>query len=46
MHQKINGDMFTGMFKNGLKHGEGVEFYGNGESYKGEYVNGMPEGYG
>lgn len=34
------------MFKNGLKHGEGVEHYGNGDYYRGEYINGMPEGYG
>lgn len=34
------------MFKNGLKHGEGVEHYCNGDYYRGEYINGMPEGYG
>lgn len=31
-----------GIFKNGLKHGEGTEWFGNGDFYKGEFVNGMP----
>jgi hypothetical protein len=35
VHQKINGDLYTGSFKNGLKHGEGAEIYGNGDYYKG-----------
>lgn len=34
-HQKINGDIYTGTFKNGLKHGEGTEIYGNGDMHKG-----------
>lgn len=34
------------MFKNGLKHGRGQEYFFNGDSYKGEYVNGLPEGVG
>ena len=35
-----------GVFKNGLKHGEGTQWFANGDSYKGEYVNGLSEGYG
>lgn len=35
-----------GVFKNGLKHGVGNEKFGNGDHYKGEYVNGLPEGFG
>lgn len=34
-HQKLNGDLYTGQFKNGLKHGDGKEWYGNGDFYKG-----------
>lgn len=40
------GDLYTGSFKNGLKHGEGSEYFGTQETYKGEYINGLPEGYG
>lgn len=29
------GDFYIGRFKNGLKHGDGVELYGNGDKYKG-----------
>lgn len=29
------GDTFTGTFKNGLKHGLGQEYFGNGDYYKG-----------
>ncbi len=31
----IIGDLFTGSFKNGLKHGSGSQYYGNGDYYKG-----------
>lgn len=40
------GDFYLGQFKNGLKHGEGVEYYFNGDKFKGEFVNGLPEGFG
>lgn len=29
-----------------MKHGQGEENYGNGDYYKGEFINGLPEGYG
>ena len=32
--------------KNCLKHGEGKEYFANGDIYTGAYVNGKPEGYG
>ena len=41
-----SGDYFMGHFKNGLKHGEGVEYYANGDKYNGHFVNGLPEGFG
>lgn len=40
------GDHYVGIFKNGLKHGDGIEKYGNGDKYEGQYVNGLAEGYG
>jgi hypothetical protein len=41
-----SGDLYQGEFRNGLKHGEGVEKFANGDSYAGLYVNGLPDGYG
>ena len=41
-----SGDVYRGEFRNGLKHGEGMEKFGNGDSYTGLYVNGLPDGYG
>ena len=35
MHQKLNGDMYVGSFKNGLKHNQGKQWYGNKDFYKG-----------
>lgn len=35
------GDFYVGGFKNGLKHGDGVEHYANGDIYKGQYINGL-----
>lgn len=29
-----------------MKHGEGIEKFGNGDTYKGNYEKGKPEGYG
>lgn len=29
-----------------MKHGEGLEKFSNGDSYKGVYNEGKPEGYG
>ena len=34
-HHKLNGDVYVGKFKNGLKHGDGYEMYANGDKYKG-----------
>ena len=38
--------MYEGQFKNGLKHGEGREYFNNGDVYTGQYTNGLPEGHG
>ena len=38
------GDVYEGLFKNGLKHGEGVEKFSNNDYYAGLFVNGKPEG--
>lgn len=48
-HEKSNGtflkylgDFYIGQFKNGLKHGEGVQYYSNQDKYSGQFVNGLP----
>jgi hypothetical protein len=40
------GDIYIGEFKNGLKHGKGVETYANGDFYEGDFINGLCEGSG
>ena len=37
---------FTGTFKNGMPHGEGVAFYANGERYEGDWAAGSFHGTG
>ena len=37
---------YQGEFKNGLKHGQGVVTYKNGQIHKGEYKNDQPNGRG
>jgi hypothetical protein len=37
VHTWVNGDRYEGEFHNCLKHGEGVEHFSNGDSYKGNY---------
>lgn len=42
----VNGDIYLGEFHNNLKHGFGMEWFGNGDRYKGEYRFGKPFGLG
>ena len=35
LHQKLNGDLYVGHFKNGLKHHQGKQWYGNKDFYRG-----------
>ena len=41
-----NGDLYSGKFKNGKKHGQGTLTYADGEIYKGSFKNGMYHGEG
>jgi hypothetical protein len=41
-----NGDRFVGMYRNGVKEGEGEIFYGNGAYFKGRFSDDRPNGYG
>lgn len=41
-----NGDRFVGMYRNGMKEGEGEIFYGNGAYFKGRFSEDKPNGYG
>jgi hypothetical protein len=41
-----NGDVYTGEFKNGLRHGRGHMKYANGREYHGEWVADQRQGYG
>ena len=41
-----NGRIFEGFWMNDLKHGNGFEFYNNGNTYMGEYSEGKPHGQG
>ena len=36
-----NGDVYNGMFKNGMKHGRGTYKYANGEEFVGKYKENM-----
>ena len=40
------GDVYEGLFKNGLKHGTGVEVFKDGGSYIGNFRDGLPNGQG
>jgi len=40
------GDVYEGIFRNGYKHGTGVEVYKDGGSYIGNFRDGQPEGFG
>ena len=40
------GDSYEGLFRNGFKHGTGVENYLNGGSYIGGFKEGQPDGFG
>ena len=39
-----NGDVYSGIFKNGLINGKGVLTYQNGEKYVGFFKNGKKNG--
>ena len=41
-----NGELYSGEFKNGKKHGLGTLTYADGEIYKGRFKNGMYHGEG
>lgn len=41
-----NGDVYTGEFKNGLRHGRGHMKYANGREYHGEWIADQRQGYG
>ena len=41
-----NGDIYTGTFKHGLKHGKGTLTTRNNRSYEGEWKNDKPHGFG
>ena len=36
-----NGDVYEGQFRNGLKHGTGLEAFRNGDVYVGNYAFGF-----
>jgi len=40
------GGKYTGSFKIGLPHGNGVFEYVNGDRYQGEFLDGLPHGHG
>lgn len=42
----VNGRVYEGEWENELKHGKGLEISPNGNTYKGQFLNGKPEGFG
>jgi len=42
----INGNRYTGVWRNGSMHGQGKVFYKNGDVYEGGFKNGLRSGYG
>jgi len=42
----INGDTYSGLFKNGKPYGIGIKRYQNGSSYTGHWENGKMSGWG
>ena len=42
-----DGEYYIGQYKNGLRHGKGIEYYSNGNiKYKGNFVNDEKNGIG
>ena len=41
-----DGDRYEGLYKNGVKHGQGRYFWSNGNAFEGEYMNGVRNGMG
>lgn len=46
MHVWENKDKYEGEWYKNLRHGNGSDFFHNGDMYVGQYVNGKPEGFG
>ncbi len=42
----VNGNIYTGDFKEGKKNGRGMEKYANGDFYEGDYVQDFMQGEG
>ena len=42
----VNGDQYTGEWKNSSRTGRGTYFYANGDEYTGEFLNGKKHGQG
>ena len=40
------GNNYTGEYRDGIRHGQGVFIYSNGDKYDGEWQNGMRSGRG
>eukprot|EP00088_Acartia_fossae_P043016 TRINITY_DN4524_c0_g1_i12.p2 TRINITY_DN4524_c0_g1~~TRINITY_DN4524_c0_g1_i12.p2 ORF type:complete len:141 (-),score=12.95 TRINITY_DN4524_c0_g1_i12:107-472(-) len=43
---KGENSLYIGDFKNGRRHGSGVETYSDGNFYRGQFVDGKRHGYG
>lgn len=46
MMVSARGDVYTGMFKNGFKHGKGKILYKDGSWYEGDWIYNKIEGKG
>ena len=46
VHTWPNKDKYEGEWLKNLRHGNGSDFFDNGDQYVGQYVNGKPEGFG
>lgn len=45
-HKSVNGEIYEGQFKNGLRDGLGTCVYTNGDMYEGEWKDGIVHGKG
>uniref|UniRef100_A0A0N5BAV1 VPS9 domain-containing protein n=1 Tax=Strongyloides papillosus TaxID=174720 RepID=A0A0N5BAV1_STREA len=45
-HQVFRNATYTGLWKNGKPHGKGTIVFPGGKRYKGNFINGLIEGYG
>ena len=46
MHVWGNGDKYEGEWEGCLRHGNGSDFFTNGDIFVGQYLKGKPEGFG